>query len=78
MLDINHKISADDLTIKLQRLWELSGEKILSIENMSTPDSGTPVFTVEGKYTSQGYSTVTLFARFRGLSTSQPRRTAMW
>ena len=25
-----------------------------------------------------GYSTVTLFARFRGWSTSQPRRTAMW
>ena len=24
------------------------------------------------------YSTVTLFARLRGLSTSQPRRTAMW
>ena len=24
------------------------------------------------------YSTVTLFARFRGLSTSQPRSTAMW
>ena len=24
------------------------------------------------------YSTVTLLARFRGLSTSQPRRTAMW
>ena len=26
----------------------------------------------------QRYSTVTLLARFRGLSTSQPRRTAMW
>jgi len=25
-----------------------------------------------------GYSTVTDFARFRGWSTSQPRRTAMW
>jgi hypothetical protein len=24
------------------------------------------------------YSTVTLFARFRGWSTSAPRRTAMW
>jgi hypothetical protein len=24
------------------------------------------------------YSTVTLFARLRGWSTSQPRRTAMW
>ncbi|QEG21080.1 hypothetical protein MFFC18_09320 [Mariniblastus fucicola] len=28
--------------------------------------------------TDQLYSTVTLFARLRGLSTSQPRRTAMW
>ena len=26
----------------------------------------------------KAYSTVTLFARFRGWSTSQPRRTAMW
>lgn len=56
MLDINHKISADDLTSKLRRLWELSGEKILSIESASTPDSGTPVFTVAGKYTSQGWT----------------------
>jgi hypothetical protein len=26
----------------------------------------------------QSYSTVTLFARFLGLSTSQPRNSAMW
>ena len=30
------------------------------------------------KSTREGYSTVTLLARLRGLSTLQPRRTAAW
>jgi hypothetical protein len=37
-------------------MWRLSGEKILSVEQASTPEAGTPVFTVGGKYSAQGWT----------------------
>jgi hypothetical protein len=36
------------------------------------------VSQMESEASGLSYSTVTLLARLRGLSTSQPRRTAMW
>ncbi len=56
MILIDQQLTAEDLTSPLQRMWELSAEKILSIQAMCTPGVGTPVFTVAGKYTAQGWT----------------------
>ncbi|MFP6691851.1 MAG: glycosyl hydrolase [Pirellulales bacterium] len=56
MLSINHKINAADLADKLSRMWDLAGEKVLSIAGSQTADSSAPVFTVAGQYTSQGWT----------------------
>ena len=41
---------------KVYRLFELSAAKILGLEKFWNPSRGTPVFTVEGKYTSRGWT----------------------
>ncbi len=41
---------------KLQRLFELSADKIRSIEKSWNPANGTPVYTIEGRYTSRGWT----------------------
>jgi len=56
MIDIDYDLTPADLQDALQRMWQLSGEKIVSIENTCTPEVGTPVFTVDGKYTTQGWT----------------------
>jgi hypothetical protein len=56
MLQINPDLTPADLLPKIERMWELSAEKILSIEATCTPEVGTPVFTVAGKYTAQGWT----------------------
>jgi len=56
MLQIDPDIRPADLVEKLARMWQLSAEKILSIEESCTPDGGTPVFTVAGRYTTQGWT----------------------
>jgi len=37
-------------------VFELSAQKIRSIEKSWKPADGTPVFTVKGKYTSRGWT----------------------
>ena len=41
---------------KIERLFELSAQKILSLEKTWKPAKGAPVFTVQGKYTSRGWT----------------------
>lgn len=53
---INPKLTPQKLLPKITRLFELSAEKILSIEKSWKPENGTPVFTVKGKYTSRGWT----------------------
>ena len=53
---IDTKLTAQKLVPKIERLFELSAEKILSIEKSWKPENGTPVFTVKGKYTSRGWT----------------------
>ena len=49
----------------------------LKVEPSSTPFLPSAIGRTAGRHrTAAIYSTVTLFARFRGLSTSQPRSTA--
>lgn len=55
-LRIDLKLTARKLLPKLHRLFELSAEKILSLEKSWNPASGTPVFTTKGRYTSRGWT----------------------
>jgi len=52
----DHRLTAQKLQPKVNRLFDLSAEKILSIEKAWNPARGTPVFTVQGKYTSRGWT----------------------
>ena len=56
MITIDYNLKPADLIEPLKRMWQLSAEKILAIESGRTPQSGTPVFTVEGKYVAQGWT----------------------
>jgi unsaturated chondroitin disaccharide hydrolase len=44
------------LNARIDRFFELAAGKIRSIEKSWNPSQGTPVFTVKGKYTSQGWT----------------------
>lgn len=55
-LTINRNLTARNLARKAQRLFEVSVEKILSLEKSWRPSQGTPVFTVAGRYTSRGWT----------------------
>jgi unsaturated chondroitin disaccharide hydrolase len=52
----DNKLTAQKLVPKIERLFELSARKILSIEKTWKPEQGTPVFTEKGKYTSRGWT----------------------
>src|SRR5210317_1847664 len=56
MLNIDYNLKASDLSAKLKKLWQLSGEKITSIENSYDVSQGSPVFTVKGQYTTRGWT----------------------
>jgi len=56
MIKIDNKLTAQKLVPKINRLFELSAEKILSIEKTWNPAKGTPVFTVQGQYTTRGWT----------------------
>ncbi len=55
-IKINHKLTPQKLIAKINRLFELSAEKISTVEKLWNPVHGTPVFTVQGKYTSRGWT----------------------
>src|ERR1051326_3648791 len=55
-IKIDYRLTARKLLPKLERVFELSAQKILSIEKSWTRQKGTPVFTVKGKYTSRGWT----------------------
>src|SRR2546425_4096733 len=53
---INHQLSAKELVRPIERLFQLSGEKIGGIDKSWNPEQGAPVFTAAGKYTSRGWT----------------------
>src|SRR5437762_7854720 len=55
-LRIDRSLTPQKLLPRIERLFELSAGKILSIENSWNPRKGTPVFTAKGKYTSRGWT----------------------
>ena len=56
MIKINNKLNPADLTGKLQRFWQLSDQKLDLIEKQYDNSQGSPVFTVNGKYSSRGWT----------------------
>ncbi|MEO7426417.1 MAG: glycosyl hydrolase [Fibrobacteria bacterium] len=56
MLEIRTSLKPADLAPKLERMWGLSAAKIRSIEKDWDPAKGSPVFTVRGRYASQGWT----------------------
>jgi unsaturated chondroitin disaccharide hydrolase len=55
-IKIDSKLTPKKLVPQIERMFELSGQKILSIEKTWKPEQGTPVFTVKGKYISRGWT----------------------
>ena len=56
MLQIQPNLKPIDLADKLKRLWKLSAQKIRAIEEDSNSKATSPVFTVNGRYTAQGWT----------------------
>src|SRR5438105_5316918 len=55
-IKIDLRLTAQKLLPRINQLFELSAEKILSLERSWNRAKGTPVFTVKGKYTSRGWT----------------------
>ena len=60
MIKINHNLTLEDMKEGLKKLWILSGEKIMTIENEFDFSKGSPVFTIRGKYSTRGWTEWTL------------------
>jgi len=56
MIRINYSLKPEDLSNKLHKFWELSGEKIRLIQKQYDATAGSPVFTVNGRYTTRGWT----------------------
>lgn len=55
-MKIDFNVTAAELSSAIDKFWNLSGEKILSIEKNFDKKLGTPVFTVNGRYTTRGWT----------------------
>lgn len=55
-MKIDPSLTPQRLGKKIERLFALSAQKILSIEREWQPEDGAPVFTARGKYTSRGWT----------------------
>lgn len=55
-IKFDHKLTPKKLVPQIERVFDLSAQKILSIEKSWKPEKGTPVFTVKGKYMSRGWT----------------------
>jgi len=56
MIKIDYNLQPTDLNSKLKNFWELSGQKIQSIEQNYDVSKGSPVFTKKGEYTTRGWT----------------------
>jgi hypothetical protein len=56
MIRIDRPRTAADLLPAINRLFDLSAQKIRSIEDSWRPEDGSPVFTVDGVYKSRGWT----------------------
>jgi len=56
MLDTSTDLKPHDLSADITRMWELSAAKIRRLEQRWDAADGSPVFTVEGRYTARGWT----------------------
>jgi len=56
LIKIDTSIEPTSLNAELSRLWEISGPKVKRLCLRSSPDLATPVYTVDGRYTSRGWT----------------------
>lgn len=56
MIQTDASLKPADLLSAIERMWQLSGEKIRRIEQSKSLAGKTPVFTVNGKYQAQGWT----------------------
>lgn len=56
MIKIQQQLIPSDFSGKLSRFWQLSGDKIESIRRNYPDAAGSPVFTVDGKYSTRGWT----------------------
>jgi len=56
VIDIDKSLQPSDLTERLSRFWALSGTKIRALAERWDVADGAPVFTIEGRYTSRGWT----------------------
>jgi len=56
MIILNHCLKPGDFSKKLIAFWQLSGEKIRKISHDYNDSKGSPVYTINGKYTTKGWT----------------------
>lgn len=56
MIRINFELTPVDFSGKLKRFWQLSEQKIHLIEKLYNESNGSPVFTIDGKYSTRGWT----------------------
>jgi hypothetical protein len=56
MIKTDQNLTTDSLSGKLEKFWQLSGEKIHLIDKQYEESKGSPVFTVNGKYSTRGWT----------------------
>jgi unsaturated chondroitin disaccharide hydrolase len=56
MISIDYNLKPSELQYKLERFWHLSGKKIRSIQKGFDHSKGAPVFTVNGRYSTRGWT----------------------
>jgi unsaturated chondroitin disaccharide hydrolase len=56
MIDLESAPTARELVPRIERLFELSAEKIRALERSWNAADGAPVFTSEGRYTARGWT----------------------
>jgi unsaturated chondroitin disaccharide hydrolase len=56
MIRTDEKRTPKDLSNKLERFWALSEQKIKLIDSAYDESKGSPVFTLDGKYTTRGWT----------------------
>ncbi len=56
MIELNSTLTPSDLAAAIERMWERSAATIRHLQNRWKPSEGSPVFTVEGRYTARGWT----------------------
>lgn len=56
MIKTDNNLKIGDLKVRIEDFWKISSEKIVNIEKEYDESKGTPVFTVNGKYSNRGWT----------------------